>query len=180
MWYPATVTVAATEPVTAQEVKRQSYIDHDDDNDILTRLIATARDHAERYCGARFGTQTVTVKCDGFADMARLPEAPVQSITSIAYVDTAGTTQTLSTDVYELRSDGLDASIALKYNQTWPAIQPGSRITVTAVVGYADTPPAVKHAMILFIASAFENREPTAAEDWTAFDSLLCNFRRGV
>lgn len=33
---------------------------------------------------------------------------------AITYVDTAGATQMLSTDVYELRADGLEPSIVLK------------------------------------------------------------------
>jgi uncharacterized phiE125 gp8 family phage protein len=165
---------------TVQDVKRQSYIDHSDDDGQIERLIAAARDHAEHYCGTRLATQTIVVKCDCFADLARLPTAPVQSITSITYLDAEGATATLSTDVYELRADGLDAAVVLKYDQTWPAIQQRSRITVTAVVGYADLPPAIKHAMLLWVGGAFENRENAAALSWTAFDSLLCNFRRGA
>lgn len=181
MWYPATITVAAAaEPVSATEVKAQTEIDFTDDDSLITILIAGARGFAEKYCGSRFASQTVAVKCDCFADMARFPEAPVTSISSISYVDTDGATQTLATSVYELRADGLEVSIALKYNQTWPAIQPGSRITVTAVVGYATAPDDVKRAMLLYIAGGYANRENHKDSDWTAFDSLLINHRRNV
>ncbi|MEF2549997.1 head-tail connector protein [Aurantimonas sp. A2-1-M11] len=181
MWYPASITTAAeAEPVTVEEMKRQLYIDHTDDDPMLTRLISAARDHAERYCGSRFATQTLTIKCDAFSDMARLPEGPIQSITSIEYVDTDGADQTLSTDVYEVRADGLDTAIVRKHAQQWPTPQHGSRITVTAVVGYATVPPAVKHAIILFVSDSYETRVPAAMADWTTFDSLLCNFRMGA
>ncbi|MEY9198680.1 putative phiE125 gp8 family phage protein [Sinorhizobium fredii] len=120
------------------------------------------------------------MKCDGFCDLERLPEAPVTSVSSIAYVDTDGAAQTLATSVYELRADDLEAAIVTKYGQQWPAIQIGSRITVTAVVGYSAAPAAVKHAMLLWIADAYENRENAKIEDWTALDALLCNFRRGA
>ncbi|SKA31035.1 head-tail connector protein [Consotaella salsifontis] len=180
MWYPATVTTPpATEPVTLDDVKRQVYVDHDDDNDLIERLIAAARDHVERYCGAMFASQTVTIKCDEFGDFSYLPVAPVSSISSIEYDAIGGTAVTLPTSVYELRSDGIESRIVLKYGQQWPPIQPGSRITVTAVVGHDDVPPAVKHAMLLYIANAFENRENAADGGWTTMDSLLCNFRRG-
>ena len=181
MWYPATITTPATaEPVTLAEAKQHAHVDSTYDDGELVILIASARDHVERYCNARLMTQTMTAKCDGFCDMARLPAAPVQSVTSITYVDTAGAPQALSTDVYELRADELEASIVLNYGQSWPPIQSGSRITMTAVVGYEEVPPAVKQGLLLFISDSYEQRENAKAEDWTALDSLLCNFRRGA
>lgn len=185
MWYPATISVAAeAEPVTASLAKAHLRVDHSDDDTIIAAYIASARAHVERYCGARFASQTLVVKCDGFDDFARLSEAPVTSVSSVAYVDTDGTTQTLSTDVYELRADGLETSIALKYEQTWPAIRTGSRITVTLVAGYATAPETVKQAMLLLIAAWYENREAGPAGELAhpyvppAFDALLANERR--
>lgn len=181
MWYPATVTVAATaEPVTLVEAKRQCRVDHDDDNTQIEFLIESARAHAEKYTNTRLATQTVTVKCDSFCDMARLPLAPVQSVSSVTYVDVDGVTQTLSTDVYETRTDGLESSITLKYGQSWPAIRNKSRITVTAVVGYETPPPDVRHAMLLFISETFNQRANAKVEDWTALDALLSNHRYGA
>ncbi|MBB4272784.1 head-tail connector protein [Rhizobium mongolense] len=181
MWYPAKVTDPATaEPVTLDEVKRRLRIDFEDDDADIELMIASARDHAEKYCNVRFASQTVEMKCDGFCDLDRLPEAPVSSVTSISYVDTDGAAQTLATSVYELRADALEAAIVTKYGEQWPPIRLGSRITVTAVVGYAEAPPAVKHAILLFIADAYEARENAKIEDWTALDALLCNYRRGA
>ncbi|MDW9899114.1 hypothetical protein GOB10_25750 [Sinorhizobium meliloti] len=180
MWYPPKVTTPPTEPVTVADAKRQSVVLHDDDNALFEALIAAARDHVERYCGTPLATQTIEVKCDSFCDMARLPLAPAQSVTSISYVDTDGATQALATSVYEERFDGLEAAIVTKYGQHWPAIHPGSRIILTAVVGYADLPASIKHAMLLWIADAYENRENDAAPAWSAFDALLCNHRRGA
>ena len=181
MWYPATVTVPAPAgPVSLEEAKARLNIFHDD-QDADTQLIVDASlNHVEKYCGTRFATQTVAVKCDTFCDMVRLPEAPVQSVTSITYVDPDGAIQTLPDTVYELRNDGLEASIVKKFGQQWPSIQSGSRITLTAVVGYSDAPAAAKHAMLLFIGSGFQFRENEKDEGWTVLDSLLCNFRRGV
>jgi uncharacterized phiE125 gp8 family phage protein len=179
MWYQARVTVQPSEPVSKEDAKRQCVVLHDDDDALFDALITAARDHVERYCGTPLATQTIEVKCDGFCDFERLPLAPVQSITSISYVDTTGATQTLATSVYEGRFDGLDASIVRKYGEQWPAIRPGSRITLTAIVGYENLPASIKHAMLLWIAEAYEQRENAAAHDWTAFDVLLCNHRRG-
>lgn len=180
MWYPSAVTVPATELVTIAEARQQARSDSDTDLDTeLTRLITVARNHTEKYCGIRIGAQTIVAKCDSFDDLARLPDAPVTSITSITYVDTDGVTQTLATSVYELRADDLDAAVVLKFNQSWPAIQPGSRITLTSVVGYATAPPAVHHAMLLHIADHFADHEMVVVNGFTTFDALLANHRRG-
>lgn len=183
MWYPAAIdTPPAGEPVTAAEVKAQTIIPHSDDDALIARLIETARSYVEAYCGIRLAKRTLTITCDSFGDFDRLPEAPVQSIGAIKYITPAGDEQTLSGTVYELRqcADGLESAIVLKLGQRWPATQPASRVTVTALVGYETVPAAIKHAMLIWIADAYAKRENGAQEKWTAFDALLCNFRRGA
>jgi uncharacterized phiE125 gp8 family phage protein len=183
MWYPASVdTPPSGEPVTAAEVKAQAIVDHSDDDALIARLIEAARSYVEAYCGIRLAERVLTLRCDSFGDFDRLPEAPVQEIVSIGYVDPDGDEQTLSDTVYELRQcgDGLEAAIVLKAGQRWPAIQSRSRVTVTMLVGYDTVPAAIKHAMMLWIADAYAKRENDAQGGWTAFDALLCNFRRGA
>jgi uncharacterized phiE125 gp8 family phage protein len=179
MWYPSTVTAPAAEPVTLDEVKQQCLIETTDDDLLLGRLIKAARSHVEKYCNARWAEQTVVCQCDSFTDFTRLSEGPLKSVTSISYVDPSGEAQTLDAAVYDPRKDGLEPSIALKPGQSWPAIQPGSRITVTAVFG-GDVPEEVKHAMLVFIDAAYHARENPARENWTVMDALLCNHRRGA
>jgi len=182
MWYPSTVIVApTTEPVPLDEVKAQCGILPAEThfNDMLTRLIKAARSHVEHYCNARWAEQALACQCDSFRDFARLSEGPLKSITSVQYVDAAGDTQTLDEAVYDARKDGLEPSIALKPSQSWPAIRPGSRITLTAVFG-GDVPAEVHHAMLMFVDDAFHKRENAKRDDWTAIDVLLCNHRRGA
>ena len=158
MWYPETVTAAAaSEPVTAAQVKQQCGIATSDTSydDMITRMIASGRGFVEKYCAIRVVTQTVTIKCDEFADFARLPVAPIQSVSSIAYIDADGATQTLSNTVYEVRTDGMVTSIVLKFAQVWPVIQTGSRITVTAVVGWTSVPQEIVSGILLWIGRFF-------------------------
>lgn len=181
MWYPSAVTAAATELVTIVDARQQARTGTDSDLDAeLTRLITVARNHVEKYCGIRIGSQTIVAKCDSFDDLARLPEAPVNSVTSITYIDTDGATQTLATSVYEVRNDDLETAVVLKFNQSWPAIQDGSRITLTAVVGYTTVDPEIYHAMLLRIADLFANHETVGSTDFSTFDALLVNHRRGA
>lgn len=174
MWYPAKITTSPeSEPVTLAEAKRHVRVDSTDDDDYLTSLISVARNHVEKYCGAYLATQTVEMKAEDWRDMAHLPVYPVQSITTIAYTDTNGDAQTLADTVYELR----DAAVVLKYGQIWPAIQAGSLITLTAVVGATSMQPAVKHAIQVRIGDLYETRESGDDSAWTTFDSLLSNHR---
>ncbi|MBY5698529.1 head-tail connector protein [Rhizobium leguminosarum] len=180
MWYPQKVTLAPSEPISREDAKRQCVVLHDDDDALFDALIAAARDYVERYCNVPLATQTIEVKCDAFCDFERLPSAPVQSVTSIAYVATDGTDATVAPGDFEGRFDGLEASIIPAYGKQWPVPRNGSRITLTAIVGYAALPPSIKHAMLLWIADAYEQRENKELPGWTAFDALLCNHRRGA
>jgi uncharacterized phiE125 gp8 family phage protein len=186
MWSPASVSAPATEPISAVNAKAHARIDGTDEDTLVALYIAAARDHVERYCGVRFAERTaVAIKCGSWADFIQLPEAPVASVSGITYIDTEGATQTLSTDVYEVRADGLDCSIVLKYNQVWPSIQLGSRITVTATIGSATVPGAVTAAMLMLFGHLFANRESVsvgagivAVEMPMAVADLLANYRR--
>jgi uncharacterized phiE125 gp8 family phage protein len=179
MWYPPKVTQAPSEPISKEEAKRQCVVLHSDDDALFDALIAAARDYVDRYCNTPLATQTIEVKCDAFCDFGRLPVAPVQSVTSIAHVATDGTDATVDAADIEPRFDGLEASIIPAYGKQWPVPRDGSRITLTAVVGYNPLPQSIKHAMLLWIAEAYEKRENDATPSWTAFDALLCNHRRG-
>ncbi|MGO7750480.1 hypothetical protein ACC708_09100 [Rhizobium ruizarguesonis] len=179
MWYPPKVTQAPSEPITKEEAKRQCVVLHDDDDALFEALISVVRDHVERYCNTPLATQTVELKCDAFCDFDRLPLAPAQSVTSIAYVAADGTDAEVDIADIEERFDGLEASVVPAYGKQWPLARSGSRITTTVVVGYESLPPSIKHAMLLWIAEAYEKRENDAPPSWTAFDVLLCNHRRG-
>lgn len=182
MWYPATIAAPASEPITLVQAKTQCRIETADtsfDTEI-GRLITAARSHAELVCGQRFGVRSsVALKCDTFEDFARLPEAPVNSVASVSYVDIDGDAQTLADTVYELRNDGLEVSIVLKYNQSWPAIRPGSRVTVTATIGAAPSESVVQ-AMLVWIDDQFHGREPIMVGALTVFDMLTINDRRNA
>lgn len=181
MWYPHTVTVAAAaEPVTLTEAKAHLRVDGSDEDTLIGGYIAAARNHVERYTGTFSAVQTIAAKCDSFADFQAVPFLPLGAVSSISYVSTDGTTQTLSADAYEARSDGLTASIVSTAGQSWPGIQSGSRITLTASVGYAALPAAIKQAILLLIGDFYANRENSGApmvEAPHAVTALLANYR---
>lgn len=183
MWRsPVTTSAPAGEPLSLDDAKAHLRVDGTSEDDLIGDLIAAARAHVESRTGTRLVTQTVTIRTDDWADLDRLPIGPVQSITSVSYVDTDGQTQTLSTDIYEARLEGLEPSLVTKFMQTWPQSRFGSLVTVTAVVGYGaagSQPAETIHAIRLILADLYAHREtigegvslPVAA----SVDALLAN-----
>lgn len=164
MWFPIVVaTPPAAEPLSLVKAKAHLRVSvdttHEDDG--ISDSIAAARAHVERVTGTRLYTQTLTLRCDCWADLARFPTAPIQSVT-VSYVDGDGATQTLSASVYEARLYGLEPGLILAYGQSWPTIRVGSLITVAAVAGYgveAAQPPDIMHALKLIVGDLFAFRE---------------------
>jgi uncharacterized phiE125 gp8 family phage protein len=178
MWYPVADEVAA-EPVTLDEAKAHLRTDLDVEDALIEGLIFASRAHVEAYCNQMFAAHAMTWACDSFSDLSRLPAAPAISITSIGFINLDGEAQTLLAGVYILRPDGLNPNIALVPGQSWPQIQPGSRITLTGEFG-ANCPKDVKHAILLLIGDDGEARGNTARPVWTTVDALLSNHRRGA
>lgn len=181
-WYPHTVTVAATsEPITTADAIAQCKAQGLGDDAYFATLITSARSYVEAYCGTPLIARTITVKCDTFGDFSAFPVVPLQSVSSVSYVDGNGATQTLATSIYEVRTDGLTASLALKADQSWPTIQTGSRITVTSVVGYSTVPEAVIMAIKFLISQWYDNRTPFSERIPTELpntvEALLSNYR---
>lgn len=176
MWYPATETAApANEPVTLEEAKRHLRVFHSDEDDYIGALIATARDHVEKYCGARWAEIELVANCDDWCDLTYLPFAPIVALTSIAYTGAGGVSAVVDAAEYEFRADA--RSVVLKPGQHWPVKQHGSRITVTMAAGAEDVPPAVKHAILLRVEDFYEHRGSEEDSKWSSFDSLLSNYR---
>jgi uncharacterized phiE125 gp8 family phage protein len=178
-WLPPVVTVApASEPLTQAEAKNHLKVDGSDDNDAIDRLISTGRTLVEEITGTKLASQTVVMRCSDWSDLSKLPIAPIVSVSSVTYLDSAGATQTLSTDVYEGVLHGLEPHIRLKLNQSWPSVRDASdAITVTAVAGYASLPAPVKSAMLLTIAALYDGRSEGSIPKG-AMDLLDTNYRR--
>lgn len=115
------------------------------------------------WLGRSLGAQTLEVKIPSFTlgpdcDAIRLPGPPIQSVTTIKYIDDALTEFTVANNVYRL----VDRTIILKPDQEWPdaACEPDA-VRVRYVAGYTTIPAVVTHAVILLTqqlrASSAEN-----------------------
>ena len=168
-------TEPTSEPITTAEAKTHCRVDHTADDTYIDTLIATARRWCEDYRNTTAFTTTWTLKLDcfpsrdsyyGSLDTGRidLPRPPVASVTSVAYIDDNGDSQTVSASDYTLDNSGtLRASIYPAYGVTWPSTraQRGA-VTVVYVAGAATTgaiPATFKQAVKLLVGHWYENRE---------------------
>lgn len=146
-----TLSVApAQEPVDLDAVKAHLRIDGDADDDMLRSLITAARMMAEQILNRSLITQTWVYKLDAFPSGAlALPKPPVQSVTSVAYLDSAGDSQTWDAANYGVFLDHWTPRIAPVYGGAWPtAREQIDAVTVTYVAGYGDTGLAVPRPII--------------------------------
>lgn len=92
-----------------------------------------------------------------------IPLPPLQSVTSISYVDTNGATQTLSSSLYQVVTNGTwPARIVAAYSQTFPDVreQPNA-VTVQFVAGYGtadDVPTPIGQAIRQMVEGWYRNR----------------------
>jgi uncharacterized phiE125 gp8 family phage protein len=157
------------EPINLDEAKEHLRVTTDDDDCYIDGLILTARGWAEKYQGRSYITQTITMKLDSFPLIIQCPAPPLQSVTSITYVDTAGDTQTLDSSKYVVDTAGTPGRIYEAYNTTWPATRDQlNAVTVTYIAGYGDTyedvPMKIRQGMKILIGQWYEFRAPVACQ----------------
>lgn len=166
-------------PISLAEAKKHLRIEHADEDSLIRRLIASARDAAEQYLERALVTQTRSETFNSFCDSPvrfapanrlTLPGGRVSS-TQIQYkASDTGTLTTLASSEYELVSPDHNtlAYVVPAYGKAWPTVRAGANaVQVTYVVGYGDTAPdelssvpqAIISAMHSHIAHAYENRE---------------------
>lgn len=145
---------------------------HPDDS-LVQALIITARENAESHTGLAIVESTYTLALDAFpTDFINLMISPVQSITSVSYVDSNGATQTLSNTKYQL--DNYSSPAKLYPLEPWPATKDKpNAVTITFVAGFTDgspnnypLPTSIKQAMLLMIGSWYDTRESIGDKEY--------------
>jgi uncharacterized phiE125 gp8 family phage protein len=161
------ITDVITELVSITELKTQLRIDASDEDAYLPGLITAAREYCENFTGRTIGTKTLEGILDDFpCEGIYLFDSPVQSITSIKYIDSDGTENTWNSIYYVSNLDIIPERIYPAYGQSWPAYTPyptGSvRITYQAGHTSSNLPEAIKQAILLVAGDLYENREATS------------------
>jgi uncharacterized phiE125 gp8 family phage protein len=162
------ITPPATEPVSLAEAKAHLRVTGSDEDALITALIIAAREAAEHETGRALITQTWEKTLDMFPEAIELPNPPVQSVTSIKFLDENGDEQTLSSSSYTLdnASDSRPAWVTPVYGRTWPdTYAEVNAVKVRYVAGWANAaavPQSIKQWILLNIGHWFENRESTS------------------
>ena len=168
-WSVSVTSAPATEPVSRTEAKLHLRVDTTTDDTWIDNAIQAAREYAETVTGRAFITQTLALKLEGFPNGQPLwlPRPPLVSVTSVAYVDPNGNTQSWASNAYELsQPSGPRASYARilpLWGTQYPVTRPQMEaVTVTYVAGYgaaSAVPQAIKSAILLLVGHLYANRE---------------------
>jgi uncharacterized phiE125 gp8 family phage protein len=162
---PVRVTLEPqSEPVTLDEAKSQCRLQSGEDDALVESLIIAARRQVEKWEWRSHVTQTVTLKLDRFpCGPIYLPRPPLQSVTSIVYVDSNGDAQTLAPSAYTVDSHSEPGRIVPAYGEVWPVTQAvPNAVTVVYIAGYggaAQVPAETRAAIRLLVGHLHENRE---------------------
>lgn len=195
--YTINVVTAPTVPVLSlTEAKKACRVDISDDDTDIASYVDAARDWYESVADRSLLTQTIEVRWDAFPGQGEdkrdpmvyrgsdryaltVPRAPLQSVTTLKYVDLDGNVQTLVKDTdytvdrelsgAEVAAGALypetPARIVPAYGTVWPVARamPGS-VRLVAVVGYGDTaskvPESIRQLMRLLTVHGYGQREP--------------------
>ncbi len=172
------VTPPVTEPISVAQARywlRLPSAGSSNENEAIERAIRKSRGVLEREWSRQLCTATWRLVLPGFpcgiemgwqmAGMApiRIPIGPVQSVSSIEYVDGAGNTQTWDSAKYQVDVSRDPATIRPVYGQTYPILRPqvDRAVLVMFVAGYgaaADVPAELQDALFLATAWTFEHR----------------------
>ncbi len=160
------ITPPAIEPVNPEEAKIRLRIDGTDDDSFLSMLISTARQSAEKFCRRVFINQTwdLTLNSNEVSDPLEVLKPPLQSITSITYIDTAGVTQAFSSSNYWVDTNSEPGRILLKPGGSWPSgMRDYASFIIRYIAGYGanpdDVPGAIREAMLRMVTTLYERRE---------------------
>lgn len=203
---PATNVVAMSDIYDALVMDVQGSPPEPENASTITRY----RDAAEAYLdgpggvlGRALVTQTWRLDLNGFPSGGRyvpgmghvdcgaivLPLPPLQSVSSITFVDTNGDTQTLATSVYQVVNRQRQPSMIVEaYGQSWPSTRDiYHSVSVTFIAGYgaaADVPSDIARAIELLVGDMDKHRSSSvvgrAVAELPALGRLIDKYRVGL
>lgn len=149
------IIAPGSEPVSLSDAKQFLRVEHSADDTLITQLIVTCRQMAERYMRRSLITQSWRLAFNGaLLSETRLAYGPLQSITQVEIFDSAGNASVLSASLYEL-----DATKELLLTNVYAG---GDKVEIEYVAGYgaaADVPAPIRHGIMMHIAAFYDRRD---------------------
>lgn len=153
-----TGTPSLDDIITVAALKAFLRVDHSDEDAYITALRQAAISTVEVMSDTRLGDVSAVGYMDAWAPV-RIPVGPVQSISSITYLSTANTTQTLAASHY---FTDLNSQVARIQFVSPPDLYDDAmhRVQVNMVVGWpeASVPAPMIQAVRLLVGHLYENR----------------------
>lgn len=187
------ITLVGSAPsaaVSTADAKTHLNVFHSNDDTYIGNLVSAATAWVQHYTGTQVVQATYDYTLDAFPDGEDdivLPCPPLSSVTSITYVDEDGSSQTLATTVYAVKTDVHPGRIHLKYEQEWPDTRDiDDAVTVRFVCGYANAaavPEDIVSAILLLVERLYTYRGMTteqAANQLSFSIEMLLSPRRVV
>ena len=171
------ITAPTLEPITLAEAKTHLVVDSSvtADDTYITALIQVAREYAENYTRRSFVQRTLEMTLPDFAGYQTeicLPYPPLQSITSVKYLDADGVLTTISSADYQVDTYSIPGRLKPAYLDSWPVVTRGdfNAVQIRYIAGYdtvgsppdyvAGIPEQLKQWMKLRIGMMYEMRVP--------------------
>lgn len=174
----------AIEPVSVDDAKRNCDEDDNARDADFAMWITEARKRVEDEARRALITRTYVLKLDRFPpdDYIELPYPPAIAISSIQYIDTAGSTQTWSSGDYSLDVSRTPSVVLLGYSASYPSTRDDrNAVTVTYTAGYGtaetDVPEAARAAIHLLVKQRYDN--PATSETPPGYDALITRLAWG-
>jgi uncharacterized phiE125 gp8 family phage protein len=182
------LTPPAVEPVTLADIKAFLRVEHNDDDAVISGLIAAARTHVEVQTRRALITQTWRLIRDAWPRDGRIAVLPVPlvDIVAVRVFDEHGTAQSIDLDGFVTDAAAAPAIIAFA---SWSVAAPGRMaggVEIDIEAGYGDAPDDVpaplRQAMRVLVAHWFESRGLAAlgrsvAELPAGFAGLIAPYR---
>ena len=159
----------SVEPITLGDAKQFLRVQHDDDDDIITALIAGSRIHVETQTRRALITQSWRLTRDVWPKtgcLALLP-VPVHTLDAARVYRSDGTALALDVAGFVLDASGAPARLSFAHGVPPAPERSVSGIELDLTCGYGDEPEDVpeplRHAIRLLVAHWYENRGIVAA-----------------
>ncbi len=151
--------------VLLADAKAHLRVDHDQEDDLITRLIHAATDVAQSFTGRQIRLATVSLslpRLPSGRDLLYLPRPQMNEVTVCNYYNPNENQIDLSSSIIAYPGD--ISAIEPSVNTTWPSVtsQRSFPVSVSYSAGYlttADVPELIKQAILLLVGHMYENRE---------------------
>ena len=168
------ITAPMLEPLDLEEVKKHLRFGSTTEDTLIDGWIVGARQYFEAQTGRQILTATWELWLDGFPpDEIELPYPPLQSVTSVKYIDLTGNLQTVTSTDYVVEAPvGPFAGrgrIRRAFGTVWPSPQPRpAAVRIRFLAGYGDqpgdVPDLVRGALYFLVGHFHRHREEATSE----------------